>query len=85
MPELPRFDNFYTNPPWGASNEGESVTVFMERGMEATHSNCVAGQASRHCGTGEPSHAADEVKMAWMEDARGDHATTPGRIAPVMP
>ena len=26
---------FYTNPPWGASNGGESVRVFMERGMEA--------------------------------------------------
>jgi N4-bis(aminopropyl)spermidine synthase len=30
------FDCFYTNPPWGASNEGESVRVFMQRGMEAT-------------------------------------------------
>lgn len=30
------FDCFYTNPPWGASNEGESVKVFMQRGMEAT-------------------------------------------------
>ena len=29
------FDCFYTNPPWGSSNEGESVKVFMERGMEA--------------------------------------------------
>lgn len=29
------FDVFYTNPPWGASNAGESVKVFMERGMEA--------------------------------------------------
>lgn len=29
------FDLFYTNPPWGASNEGESVCVFMQRGMEA--------------------------------------------------
>ncbi|MCA1617774.1 MAG: bis-aminopropyl spermidine synthase family protein [Acidobacteria bacterium] len=29
------FDCFYTNPPWGASNEGESVKVFMQRGMEA--------------------------------------------------
>ncbi len=26
----------YTNPPWGASNKGESVCVFMQRGMEAT-------------------------------------------------
>jgi len=31
-----RFDCFYTNPPWGASNNGESVNVFVERGMEAT-------------------------------------------------
>jgi predicted methyltransferase len=30
------FDCFYTNPPWGASNDGESVKVFMQRGMEAT-------------------------------------------------
>lgn len=29
------FDCFYTNPPWGASNDGESVCVFMQRGMEA--------------------------------------------------
>jgi predicted methyltransferase len=30
-----QFDAFYTNPPWGASNEGESVKVFAERGIEA--------------------------------------------------
>jgi N4-bis(aminopropyl)spermidine synthase len=30
------FDCFYTNPPWGASNEGASVHVFAQRGMEAT-------------------------------------------------
>ena len=30
------FDSFYTNPPWGASNEGESIKVFVQRGMEAT-------------------------------------------------
>jgi predicted methyltransferase len=31
------FDCFYTNPPWGASNDGESVIVFVQRGMEATN------------------------------------------------
>lgn len=36
FPEPNRFDLFYTNPPWGASNNGESVNVFTERGMEAT-------------------------------------------------
>jgi N4-bis(aminopropyl)spermidine synthase len=35
FPEVGRFDCFYTNPPWGASNEGESVKVFAQRGMEA--------------------------------------------------
>ncbi len=29
------FDCFYTNPPWGASNDGLSVRVFVQRGMEA--------------------------------------------------
>ena len=35
FPELSSYDCFYTNPPWGASNEGMSVRVFTERGMEA--------------------------------------------------
>lgn len=30
------FDCFYTNPPWGASNDGESVKIFIQRGMDAT-------------------------------------------------
>ena len=30
------FDCFYTNPPWGQSNEGESVKVFAQRGFEST-------------------------------------------------
>jgi predicted methyltransferase len=34
--EINSFDCFYTNPPWGASNEGESVKVFMQRGFEVT-------------------------------------------------
>lgn len=29
------FDCFYTNPPWGASNNGESVNLFVQRGIEA--------------------------------------------------
>jgi len=35
FPKVGRFDRFYTNPPWGQSNEGQSVHVFMERGVEA--------------------------------------------------
>ena len=35
MSASPPFDCFYTNPPWGASNEGASVKLFVRRGMEA--------------------------------------------------
>jgi N4-bis(aminopropyl)spermidine synthase len=35
FPQPGRFDCFYTNPPWGASNQGASVNVFMQRGFEA--------------------------------------------------
>jgi N4-bis(aminopropyl)spermidine synthase len=37
LPERQPFDCFYTNPPWGASNGGESVNLFVQRGIEATH------------------------------------------------
>lgn len=48
------FDCFYTNPPWGASNNGESVNVFVERGMEAT----------AHAGEGVVV-IADDDELEW--------------------
>lgn len=39
FPEEGKFDCFYTNPPWGASNDGASVNVFVQRGMEAVGYN----------------------------------------------
>lgn len=39
LPQCPSYDAFYTNPPWGASNDGESVSVFAQRGMEAIRYN----------------------------------------------
>jgi N4-bis(aminopropyl)spermidine synthase len=35
FPDTTKFDCFYTNPPWGASNNGESVNAFVQRGIEA--------------------------------------------------
>lgn len=35
FPDRSKYDCFYTNPPWGASNGGESVNVFVQRGIEA--------------------------------------------------
>ena len=39
FPAEGKFDCFYTNPPWGASNDGASVNVFLQRGMEAVGYN----------------------------------------------
>jgi N4-bis(aminopropyl)spermidine synthase len=48
------FECFYTNPPWGASNDGESVKVFIQRGIEATG------------GTGEGMVViADDPELEW--------------------
>ena len=35
FPNSNEFDCFYTNPPWGASNNDESANVFIQRGIEA--------------------------------------------------
>jgi predicted methyltransferase len=35
FPGADKFDCFYTNPPWGASNNGSSVNAFIQRGIEA--------------------------------------------------
>jgi predicted methyltransferase len=48
------FDCFYTNPPWGASNDGESVKVFVQRGLEATG---YAGEGT--------VVIADDVELEW--------------------
>ena len=31
-----KFEAFYTNPPFGSSNKGKSVEIFIRRGIEAT-------------------------------------------------
>lgn len=35
LPQTKVFECFYTNPPWGASNNGASVNLFVQRGLEA--------------------------------------------------
>jgi N4-bis(aminopropyl)spermidine synthase len=37
------FDVFYTNPPYGASNDGASVRLFVTRGCELVHRQSGAG------------------------------------------
>ena len=44
MPERhwQKFDAFYTNPPFGESNGGSSMRVFVDRGIEAVGNGAVA-------------------------------------------
>ena len=35
FPNARRYECFYSNPPWGAYNNGESVNVFAQRGIES--------------------------------------------------
>jgi len=60
FPEPEGFDCFYTNPPWGASNNGESVKVFAQRGMEAVGYN----------GHGMVV-IADDDELAWPKEVLG--------------
>lgn len=53
---LGRYNAFYTNPPWGASNAGESVKVFAERGMEACGNESVGAIV-----------IADDSKVPWSQ------------------
>jgi predicted methyltransferase len=57
FPMVNRFERFYTNPPWGQSNAGESVHVFMERGIEA-------------CGYGGQGMIviADDEELPWPKE-----------------
>ena len=54
LPDVEPYDCFYTNPPWGASNNGESVNIFVERGIEAC----------RHGGEGMIV-IADDDELDW--------------------
>lgn len=56
FPDVEAFDCFYTNPPWGASNSGESVKVFAQRGMEAM---CYAGEGM--------IVIADDPELSWPQ------------------
>lgn len=38
-----QFDAFYTNPPYGASNGGESARLFIVRGCNLTHPEAATG------------------------------------------
>jgi predicted methyltransferase len=49
-------DAFYTNPPWGASNGGESVIAFVRRGIESLGASGLAAVV-----------VANEPKLRWTQ------------------
>ena len=51
---IARFEAFYTNPPFGASNNGRSMQAFMRRGDEALGENGIACIV-----------AADDPTLSW--------------------
>jgi N4-bis(aminopropyl)spermidine synthase len=53
---LGQFSAFYTNPPWGAHNDGESVKVFVERCIEASSADAVGVVV-----------IADDSTVAWSQ------------------
>lgn len=57
LPQSKIFECFYTNPPWGASNNGASVNLFVQRGMEAT----------RYLGEGMIV-IADDPQLDWPQE-----------------
>jgi len=68
--DLMGFDCFYTNPPWGQYNNGESVNVFVDRGVEAL------------CGQGEGLVViADDHELPWPQEVLAkvqNHAANQG-------
>ncbi len=52
-----KHDAFYTNPPWGSKNGGESVKAFMERGFEATNKSALGVLV-----------IADDPKLPWTQE-----------------
>ncbi len=71
LPEdLIDFDFFYTNPPWGQYNAGESIKVFVDRGIEAIYQR------------GEGLVViADDKEIGWSQDVLAEvqsHAASMG-------
>ncbi|MFV9648498.1 MULTISPECIES: bis-aminopropyl spermidine synthase family protein [Pseudomonas] len=55
------YDGFHINPPWGASNDGQSVTAFLERGSQATNAKGLGIVV-----------IADDPGLAWTQEVLRD-------------
>jgi predicted methyltransferase len=55
------YDGFHINPPWGASNAGQSVTAFLERGSQATSEKSLGVVV-----------IADDPELAWTQEVLRD-------------
>lgn len=55
------YDGFHINPPWGASNAGQSVTAFLERGSQATNAKGLGIVV-----------IADDPELPWTQEVLRD-------------
>ena len=55
------YDGFHINPPWGASNGGESVIAFFERGSQATNEKSLGIVV-----------IGDDPELGWTQDVLRD-------------
>src|SRR5205807_5937 len=62
------YDAFYTNPPWGKSNSGDSVCAFIERGIEGVQGKAfgciVIGDHQSYSWTHEVQLVTQKLLMA---------------------
>lgn len=65
VPPMDRFDCFYSNPPWGASNGGHSVMVFAQRGMELIGHD---GEGLLVVADRKPQHQWTETVLAAVQE-----------------
>ena len=55
------YDTFHINPPWGASNSGDSVIAFFERGSQATKQKSLGIVV-----------IADDPELPWTQEVLRD-------------
>jgi predicted methyltransferase len=74
-----RYDCFYTNPPWGASNAGSSVNVFVQRGFELLD---YEGEGLVVIADREPDLAWTEEVLANVQRFSSEHGFYVSRMMP---
>jgi predicted methyltransferase len=79
IPPMDEFDCFYSNPPWGASNGGQSVMVFAQRGRELIGHD---GEGLLVVADRNPEHEWTENVLAGVQGFAVTHGFYVSRMMP---